>query len=202
MPTGIYPRTTEHKRRIGLGVRKAFKSTEIRKKMSLSHLGIKMSAESSEKKRKALMGNKNGLGYRHSEEMKRKMSQLKFNQSEETRRKIGLAHSGEKSEFWRGGISLVNRTLRANINDTFEYKNWRSLIFSKDDFVCQYCGERGGKLHAHHIEPFRWIIDRYKIDNIGDARLSQPLWDLGNGITLCNECHREIHSKSMLQCQH
>lgn len=29
----------------------------------------------------------------------------------------------------------------------------RSRIFERDDYTCQYCGERGGRLECDHIDP-------------------------------------------------
>lgn len=56
---------------------------------------------------------------------------------------------------------------------------WRLFVFSRDDYTCQVCGERGGDLEAHHLESY---ADNKK------ARL-----DPENGVTLCKKCHREFH---------
>lgn len=64
---------------------------------------------------------------------------------------------------------------------TKEYKQWRSDVFSRDNFTCQICGKRGGKLNAHHILRYsRDVIHRTAIEN---------------GITLCEQCHRELHHR-------
>lgn len=105
--------------------------------------------------------------------------------SEEAKRKIGKAHSGEKCTFWKGGVSKSNRTERENIMSTFEYQQWRRMIFERDDFTCQMhdCGQKGGKLRAHHIKKF---------SDYPDLRL-----ELINGVTVCEKCdckkvvHRE-----------
>lgn len=56
---------------------------------------------------------------------------------------------------------------------------WRLFVFSRDDFTCQVCGERGGDLEAHHLESYA--------DNVA-ARM-----DPDNGVTLCKACHRAFH---------
>jgi len=66
--------------------------------------------------------------------------------------------------------------------------NWDSIrkdVYSRDDYRCQECGDRGGpygstELHAHHIVP------------LGSGGTN----DMDNLITLCNSCHMSIHGKS------
>lgn len=62
-----------------------------------------------------------------------------------------------------------------------EYKAWRKAVYERDNYTCQYCGERGCKLNAHHIKSYAYYHD---------LRL-----DIGNGITLCVPCHKSIHRK-------
>ena len=62
---------------------------------------------------------------------------------------------------------------------TSEYKAWRKAVFERDNYTCQICGKRGGKLNAHHIERYRKCVERRT--------------DLTNGITLCDVCHKKIH---------
>jgi transposase len=60
-----------------------------------------------------------------------------------------------------------------------KYRNWRKKCIVRDDFTCQACGKMGGKLNVHHINNFSEFKElRYKVDN---------------GITLCEECHRQFH---------
>jgi len=78
---------------------------------------------------------------------------------------------------WKGGITPE----RMKVRRSRAYSDWRRAVFSRDGYVCQQCGQHGGKLNAHHIERFA--------DNTS-RRL-----DVNNGITLCEKCHKEVHRK-------
>jgi len=75
--------------------------------------------------------------------------------------------------------------LRKNKNDnnrtSFEYNEWRKLVFKRDDYMCQHCKQKGGKLNAHHIKSYKEFIE---------LRL-----DVNNGITLCYRCHVKEHQR-------
>lgn len=59
-----------------------------------------------------------------------------------------------------------------------EYKNWRTAVFRRDDYRCQICNERGGRLQADHIVPWCESVElRYSIEN---------------GRTLCVSCHNQV----------
>jgi thymidylate synthase (FAD) len=86
---------------------------------------------------------------------------------------IRAARSGERSNFWRGGIT----TDRASIGRwTREHA---PKVHAQFDFICQRCRRRGRRLHAHHIVPV-WL-------DSAKAR------EIGNLITLCDDCHRKVH---------
>lgn len=105
-------------------------------------------------------GKRNALGYIHSKETRKKMSE---------------AHKGDKSHFWKGGISKENEICRK----ISEYREWRSSVFKRDNFTCQICESVGGKLNAHHIKEF--------------SKHKELRFAIDNGITLCEECHKNIH---------
>jgi len=99
---------------------------------------------------------------------------------------------GENNYNWKGGANTVYEAIRK----CFEYRQWRSDVFTRDNFTCQMCGDnRGGNLHAHHIKPFSKIIQKYEITTFEEALECEELWNLNNGITLCKKCHIKIHKQ-------
>jgi hypothetical protein len=103
---------------------------------------------------------------------------------------IGL-RVGDKHPMWKGGLSMIRNRLR----QTYEYKNWRNLVYKRDEFICQICGSIGGKLNCHHIEMFSDIVKEYELKEYDDYINCDKLWDLNNGITLCKNCHISIKGK-------
>jgi len=61
------------------------------------------------------------------------------------------------------------------------YIEWRDKVFKRDRYTCQFCGEKGGKLEAHHINGFDTFVEqRVRVEN---------------GICLCQKHHDEFHIK-------
>ncbi|HDY84872.1 hypothetical protein LCGC14_1452730 [marine sediment metagenome] len=58
-------------------------------------------------------------------------------------------------------------------------------VFKRDGFACQICYKIGVYLEAHHIIRVSENIDLIMV--------------LKNGITVCYECHNQIHSKEFKQ---
>jgi hypothetical protein len=83
--------------------------------------------------------------------------------------------------------------LVVRLRNIFEYRQWRSDVFKRDDFICQKCGLRGIRLEVHHIKRFLDILREYNIKTVEEALLCVELWDLNNGITYCEECHKLEH---------
>lgn len=94
--------------------------------------------------------------------------------------------SGELSWFWKGGISKIDKLCRR----MKEYFQWRSDVFTRDKWTCMTCGINGVYLTVHHIVGFSKIIKEENIKNISDAQKCSRLWDITNGITLCEDCHK------------
>ena len=151
------PLSEEHKKKLSeLSKGRTF-SKETRRKLSNAHKGLEFSKEH----RKKLSESHKGITL-----------------SIETRRKL----SGENNHGWKGGITPINQAIRASL----EYKLWREAVFRRDNFICIWCGVKGGwskelkkqvKLNADHIKPFSLFPElRFAIDN---------------GRTLCIDCHKK-----------
>lgn len=93
--------------------------------------------------------------------------------------------SMENHPCWKGGIT----SLMERIRKSFKYRQWRSDIFTRDNFICQDCGKRGGALEAHHIKNYWKIIRDNQINNFEKAMNCSELWNINNGITFCEKCH-------------
>lgn len=169
-----------------------------REKLRIASTGRVFSAERREKLRQAALGNKRGC-CRRSPETRQKMSEVaKARRPSEvtkerirqtlTGRTISLKarlnrkgiFAGEKNIFWRGGIATANKSERQLAMQTIEYKYWRQSVFVRDDYTCQECLERGGKLNADHIQSW--------------AEYPELRYELSNGRTLCESCHRKTDS--------
>lgn len=119
--------------------------------------GYKMPPASEERKRKVRISL---LGHPVSKKSREKMSQYM------------LGKKGSASPAWRGGLTSINQCIRTSL----KYRTWRNKVFVKDNYTCQSCGLRGGKLHADHIKPF--------------SLYSELRFSTENGRTLCVECHK------------
>lgn len=88
-----------------------------------------------------------------------------------------------------GENTLLHRQLR----NVVEYRQWRSDIFTRDNFTCQSCAKRGGDIHAHHIKEFWKIIEENNLRDLKESLSCAELWNLNNGVTLCPPCHKLAH---------
>lgn len=167
-------------------------SEETKKKISISAMGNKrcvgriMSAETRKKIGEANAPKLKGRIY--SLEHRRRIS--------EGRRKWWAAHpevkilfsenrKGDKGQNWQGGKTSAALMDRRGI----KYREWRSAVFTRDNFSCVECGMAGGwnkelgkriVLNADHIKLYSQYPElRYEIDN---------------GRTLCLDCHRKTPS--------
>lgn len=165
--TGIVPKSAFKKGH------KHYHSPETRKKLSEAHKGKKTGIITSGCFKKGIIPWNKGI--KHSPEVIKKMTKAKLGKkhTDEHKRKIGEAHKGSKSHYWKGGITSEVRTLRSSA----KYRDWRMTVFARDFFTCQICQQVGGKLNAHHIKSF--------------SRNKDLRFNINNGITLCEACHKK-----------
>lgn len=87
-------------------------------------------------------------------------------------------NSGENNPSWNPNLTDEDRENR-RVYQGNSQELWRKQVFERDDYTCQCCGKRGGKLNAHHLDGYNWCKERR--------------FDIDNGVTLCRECHRQFH---------
>ncbi len=175
----------EYKQKMHVSQKKRFKensvSIETRKKMSEAQKGKK---QSEEQKRKRSERMKEKFKDKNNHPMYGKKHSL------ETRKKMSLALKGKFGEHarnWKGGISSIGKQIRNHP----KYKIFRQKVYRRDNWICQECDIRGGDLELHHIKALSLIIKENNIKTAEDINNCEELWNVDNGLTLCNDCHCE-----------
>lgn len=59
----------------------------------------------------------------------------------------------------------------------YENSEWKKQVFIRDNYTCQICDQKGGKLQADHIKPY--------------CAYPELRTDINNGRTLCITCHKK-----------
>jgi 5-methylcytosine-specific restriction endonuclease McrA len=97
-------------------------------------------------------------------------------------RSCGCYHKEVWQELLRNpDLTDEERELRRERRVDPRTVEWRKKVYERDGYVCQACGDgRGGNLVAHHKESW----DRNK----------ELRFDVANGTTSCEPCHKEFHS--------
>lgn len=153
----------EHKAKISLaikGKKKPPRTEEHKRKIGEAHKGKKMPESFKELMRVKMKGNKHAKGFTPTEHQIRLLI--------EGNRK----RCGPNNPRWKGGLKREHEEQYGGIR----YKIWRTTIFERDNFTCKKCLTKGGRLVSHHI--YRW------------ADYPEKRFDVSNGITLCDECHK------------
>jgi len=133
------------------------------------------------------------------EELKRRSDLMK----EISHNGVLIRLSGMEHPNWKGGISNIYPIVYA---DRRLYKEWKYPILIRDGFKCTKCGS-SYKLHIHHdIEYMTEIIKNHMVDvteemlkdfeikkMISDAVVDYHINNKVSGITLCGNCHNNLH---------
>ena len=126
-------------------------------------------------------------GKTHSDEQRKKWKTTRKGQKPWNTGKHHLLN--EKHWNWKGGISL----LRKRIRGLFKYRQWRSDIFTRDNFTCVLCGKSKCYVEAdHYPKLFSEIIKDNNIKTIEEASDCEEFWNINNGRTLCKDCHKKV----------
>ena len=106
---------------------------------------------------------------------------------------------GKDAPNWKGGSSSISNLIYANNR---LYKEWKYPILKGNGFKCVQC-QSTGELHVHHNkEKLSEIITRFNSDApdnfeikkmIADEVIDYHIQNDVSGITLCEDCHKEMH---------
>jgi len=141
------------------------------------------SLEVNEKRKKALKGKQNSLGYKMTDEQKKALSNRN--------KRLGIEpphHWGKEHWNWKGGIT----PLKIEIRKLARYHKWVLETYKNDSFKCQKCFKVGKELDAHHIKSFATVLRENNIKTTKQSMMCKDLWE--RGITLCKQCHQSFHS--------
>lgn len=142
------------------------------------------------------LGKRHNWGHKISAKLKGKPK------SEEHRLKVinfitgrpRLDMKGKNHPNWKGGKTKLREKIRKSI----QYKQWRTSVFTRDEYVCIWCKSKKD-IEADHIISFAEIIEKLKFEQgVNDlyrkAMQYLLLWDINNGRTLCKECHKKTNN--------
>lgn len=168
----------------------------------LRNAGVEARSQShpSSKRVLAKLGSKNPMFGKvrpeHAKMMSEKQKGIVF--SVVTRQRMSAAKNG----MWGGKYIGQNHPrwlppeqrkapLYKQIRDCVKMYEWRKAVFERDDYTCQGCQKRGGTLNADHIKQFALILKENGVKTLEDAVSCGELWQMSNGRTLCDNCHRK-----------
>jgi len=102
----------------------------------------------------------------------------------EFQRNMSARLQGVPIEEWKRFITPENARLVASP----EYKQWQKMIFKRDNKTCQLCQKTKCRIAAHHIYM--------------KAKYPDKVFDIDNGITLCDKCHYKTigHEDEYIDC--
>lgn len=157
-------------------------SDETKRKISRTTTGVPKTEKHKRNMSKARMGGKN------SKQCRLNISNALKGRSLSIEHRLNISRGCLKGHDAKSPLIL---RLRHN----WKYRQWRSDIFTRDNFTCQKCGHRGRILNAHHLESLADLMIINDIKTLKQALECEELWNLNNGVTLCMRCHhlRGLH---------
>lgn len=108
---------------------------------------------------------------------------IKNMQKPEYKLKSSMAKRGPENPMWDSSIDDETRAkFKRHSRQYIGYKQFRVSVYERDNYTCRVCKESpSGNLVVHHLNSFT---------DFPHLRM-----DINNGITLCNSCHKDYHSK-------
>lgn len=119
-------------------------------------------------------------------------------------RKEMYGNPRETHPLWKGGVTVIEKTLRLATQD------WREQEMKRGNYTCFISNKRGGDLHVHHVTPFhvlreqaekelgiplRETIADYDTDTV--AVICDKIAELHKvekGYVITAELHKKFHS--------
>lgn len=102
---------------------------------------------------------------------------------------------GEDHWNWKGGKT----PLVMQIRNSPQCADWHRAVFERDKYTCRVCGDdRGHNLNAHHYRQLADMVHSLGIESFLQAVETPILWDISNGVTLCEDCHVMANAASKL----
>jgi 5-methylcytosine-specific restriction endonuclease McrA len=142
-------------------------------------------------------GQNGRTGYKHSDATKAKIratNRRYWRDHPDEALARGAKLRGARHYQWKGGQAKLTASLRLMT----EHRKWMDAVKARDG-KCVRCGSIE-KLESHHVEPMATLIKRLGIASREDARShAAALWDVSNGLTLCEQCHYEEHGRKVDQ---
>lgn len=83
-----------------------------------------------------------------------------------------------KENHWKWNPNKTDEERLKN-RDIYENKVFTQKVMSRDNYTCQCCGQQHKDIQVHHLDSWDWCIERR--------------FDETNGITLCDNCHKNFH---------
>lgn len=96
-------------------------------------------------------------------------------------------HMGGQNHYLWKGTTPLNKWIRNRV----EYQQWRTKIFQRDNYTCQLCFKKGGRLEVdHYPKTFSQLLEENNINSLADALNCEALWNVEKNRTLCEICHK------------
>lgn len=179
MPSGIYIRTEEIKKKTSEGMKKAIREGRALG-VFVSGTSIRNSGRTRFKKGHTPWCTGKKLSYNPHPKMK---GFIPWNKDTKGIMPIpwnkGIKWpemSGENHPCWKGGTYEKDRKIDMGRKN---YREWRKAVFQKDNCECIWCGSTEN-LNADHIKPY--------------ALYPELRYEISNGRVLCETCHKTTNS--------
>lgn len=132
-------------------------------------LGRKWTKEQKTNQSVKMIGNRNGKGNKgriiSSDIIAKRLKTMKGK------------YIGEKHWSWKGGITRKHYGTSYIERRRFQ-REMQKMVFERDNYTCQMCGQRGVDLQVDHIQSWAEYVElRFSMDNCR---------------TLCAKCHYQI----------